>query len=45
VNLGNYKEIYNNWQKDPKKFWKEQSENIHWKRKPKKIFDDDNKPF
>ena len=43
--MGNYKEIYINWQKDPKTFWKKQSENIHWEREPKKILDDDNKPF
>ena len=43
--MGNYKKIYYNWQKDPKTFWKEQSEKIDWERKPTKILDDDNKPF
>ena len=43
--MGNYKKIYDNWQKDPKTFWKEQSENIHWEKNPEKILDDDNKPF
>ena len=43
--MGNYKKIYDNWQKDPKTFWKEQSENIDWKKNPGKILDDDNKPF
>ena len=43
--MGNYKKIYDNWQKDPKTFWKEQSENIHWEKNPGKILDDDNKPF
>jgi len=45
VNLGNYKKIYDNWQKDPKTFWKEQTRNIHWEKNPVKILDDDNKPF
>ena len=43
--MGNYKKIYDNWQKYPKTFWKEQSENIDWKKIPGKILDDDNKPF
>ena len=45
VNLGNYKKIYDNWQKYPKTFWKEQSENIVWEKNPVKILNDDNKPF
>ena len=43
--MGNYKKIYDNWQKDPKTFWKEHSENIDWEKIPGKILDDDNKPF
>ena len=43
--MGNYKKIYDNWQKDPKKFWKEQSQNIHWEKNPEEILNDDNKPF
>ncbi len=43
--MGNYKKIYDNWQKNPKTFWKEQSENIDWEKNPGKILDDDNKPF
>ena len=43
--MGNYKKIYDNWQKDPKTFWKEQSENIDWEKNPGKILDDNNKPF
>ena len=43
--MGNYKKIYDNWQKDPKTFWKEQSENIDWEKNPVKVLDDDNKPF
>ena len=43
--MGDYKKIYDNWQKDPKTFWKEQSKNIDWEKHPVKILDDDNKPF
>ena len=43
--MGNYKKIYDNWQKDPKTFWKEQSKNIDWEKNPGKILDDSKKPF
>ena len=43
--MGNYKKIYDNWKKDPKTFWKEQSVDIDWEKNPSKILDDDNKPF
>ena len=40
-----YRDIYQDWQSNPYKFWLEQSENIDWFTKPTKAIDDSNKPF
>ena len=43
--MGSYKKIYENWKEDQLKFWKEQSEDINWDKKPQKILDDSKSPF
>ena len=43
--LGSYKKIYESWKEDQLKFWKEQSEDINWDKKPQKILDDSKSPF
>ena len=40
-----YKDIYESWEKNPLQFWDQQSNDIDWIRKPKKILDDENIPF
>ena len=40
-----YKDIYESWKKNPLQFWDQQSNDIDWIRKPKKILDDENIPF
>jgi propionyl-CoA synthetase len=43
--LAYYKDIYESWKKNPLQFWDQQSNDIDWIRKPKKILDDENIPF
>ena len=40
-----YKDIYESWEKNPLQFWDQQSNDIDWIRKPKKILDEENIPF
>ena len=40
-----YKDIYESWEKNPLQFWDQQSNDIDWIRKPKRILDDENIPF
>ncbi|MDC1281007.1 propionyl-CoA synthetase [bacterium] len=40
-----YKDIYESWKKNPLQFWDQQSNDIDWIIKPKKILDDENVPF
>ena len=41
----NFKEIYTNSIEKPEDFWKRNSEDIFWFRKPKKILNKSNHPF
>jgi propionyl-CoA synthetase len=43
--LADYKDVYKSWKEAPLKFWKDQTNDIFWKNKPKNILDDNNKPF
>jgi len=43
--LAYYKDIYESWKKNPLQFWDQQSNDIDWIRKPKRILDDENIPF
>ena len=43
--MGSYKKIYESWKEDQLKFWKEQSEDISWDKKPQKILDGSKSPF
>ena len=40
-----YKDIYESWKKNPLQFWDQQSNDIDWIKKPKKILDEEKIPF
>ena len=43
--MANYRDVYKSWKDNPLDFWRDQSNEIDWIKKPKKIIDDISHPF
>ena len=43
--MANYSDVYKSWKDNPLDFWRDQSNEIDWIKKPKKIIDDISHPF
>ncbi len=41
----NYEKLYRWSLDDPEDFWAQAAEDVHWYRKPDKVFDDSRQPF